>query len=162
MTACPKCGFAVGDPGQEACLKCGVIFARVSTGPRPKTRSQMFVTTGDWPKPYAVVRPVLAYVTDQGGMLFEQAKRLRVEDTSAGVGRQFAEAVLLGAATVQHERIPAAFAVCVELLRERALALNADGVIAMRFDMDASQAILSQKIYAQAYGTAIVVLPETS
>ncbi len=125
-------------------------------------RQSIIVTTGDIKENYEIVGPVYFQVSNKGlfsNQVVQLSNEYRSEIAQMRSSGQIGEfkidwSFLYGDWTVGQSLFEQAFYVAVQELKKRSMLLNADGVIAMRQDIDLDTTGF-QFFYLQMYGTAV-------
>lgn len=126
------------------------------------SRQSVVVTTGDIKENYEIVGPVYFQVSNKGlfsNQVVQLSNEYRNEIAQMRSSGQIGTfkidwSFLYGDWTVGQSLFEQAFFVAVQELKKRAMLLNADGVIAMRQDIDLDTTGF-QYFYLQMYGTAV-------
>lgn len=126
------------------------------------SRQSIVVTTGDIKDNYEIVGPVYFQVSNKGlfsNRVIQLSKEYHDEISQMRSSGQTGVSnmdwgFLYGESTVGQSLFEQAFYIAVQELKKRAMLLNADGVIAMRQDIDLDTTGF-QFFYLQMYGTAV-------
>ncbi len=129
------------------------------------SRQSIIVTTGDIKQNYEIIGPVYFQVSNKGlfsNQVLQLSNEYRSEIAQMRSSGQIGEfkidwSFLYGDWTVGQSLFEQAFYVAVQELKKRAMLLNADGIIAMRQDIDLDTTGF-QFFYLQMYGTAVKFL----
>ncbi len=126
------------------------------------SRQSIIVTTGDIKENYEIVGPVYFQVSNKGlfsNQVVQLSNEYRNEIVQMRSSGQIGDfkidwSFLYGDWTVGQSLFEQAFYVAVQEIKKRTMLLNADGVIAMRQDIDLDTTGF-QFFYLQMYGTAV-------